>query len=242
MSFFLSSRIGPGGLVAAAALTVSSLAHADVPSATWSALRGRDVIVETESGKVIGGKLLDVQASTVAVLAPGGETLQISRESVRSARAVTSDAVPAYGSEVSPRPLAPGVLEWKEGDPIPPGFHKDWEVRTGLVIGGSVTFGTAWVGSMIGAAGLGYPVLAIPVAGPLITAGLSFRGGSMNATFGILFLADGIQQAVGLSILIYGLATSKTVLRSNYRVVKPWWVPAPVVVGSGMGIGISGRM
>jgi hypothetical protein len=235
-----------GGLAAAAALTVSSIARADVPDATWSALRGSEVILETQSGKRVGGKLIDVQPTTIALALPSGDSLMIDRGIVRSVRAAGNEVLPAYRStrpQGRPGEVAPGVLEWEPGQAIPPGYEKRTQVRKGFVIAGSILFGTAWLSSVITAAGVDEPALAVPVVGPWILAA-QIGTDSVNLLFKTLFIADGIQQAAGLALLIVGLTAPKTiVVRSDATAARTWWTPTPMSFGKGsVGLGIVGAM
>ncbi|APR81832.1 Hypothetical protein A7982_07181 [Minicystis rosea] len=226
---------------------VASVARADVPNATWSGLQGRDVIVETESGKTIGGKLIDVQSATVALVLADGSSMMIDRSSVHSARLAEkneelSARFPAPARE-PPKEVAPGVFEWREGDDIPPGYYKSIQKRPALIISGSVVFGTAWLGSAIAGAAVGTPILAIPVAGPFIEGARLWKGGDVNGLFAFFLVMDGIQQTVGLGVLIGGLAANRTVVRSDVKRPKAWWLPTPMSFGPGsVGLGIVGAM
>jgi hypothetical protein len=233
----MSARCNPhrwiGALLAAAALTVPSLAHADVPDATWGALRGREVILETLGGKRVAGKLIDVQPTSVALLLAGGDSVTVERDRVDAVRDAAGEHVPSGVSDASP-----GVVEWHEGDPIPIGYRRRTRYRSGFVIAGSVTFGVAWVPSAVVGGVFAVPLLAIPVVGPWIVAGSTSSGGAA------LYALDGAQQAVGLALLIYGVASRKTVLEPpGGAAAKTWWAPAPVSLGNGtMGWGIVGTM
>jgi hypothetical protein len=232
------------GPVVAAALTASSVAHADVPDATWGALRNREVILETQGGKRIGGKLIDVHPTSVALLLPSGDSLMIDRGNVRSARAAGDEALPSY-KPGQPQALswqeAPRVRRWKEGDAIPPGYYPGTERRLDLIIGGSVTFGAAWLPTALMGTFVA-PALAIPVAGPLLM--IRPVEGGLSSGLEILLVIDGIQQAAGITMLIVGLAAPRKVLfRFDVQAPKIWWMPAPISFGKGsVGLGIVGTM
>ncbi|APR77787.1 Hypothetical protein A7982_03134 [Minicystis rosea] len=227
----------------AAVSTASSVARADVSDQTWSKLQGGDVIVETKSGSLIGGKLFDVHPSSVALLLPSGESLTLDRTNVRSARATKGEALPAYPQPSDtppprepPKQIAPGVLEWREGDEIRIGYRKTTTSRGWFIVAGSIVFGTAWVPMAVLGVML-HPTLAIPVAGPIIDV-VPHGGG------GALYVLDGAQQAVGLGLIIFGLAARRTVLeRGPVVATKTWWMPTPMSFGNGgMGLGIVGTM
>jgi len=137
---------------------------------------------------------------------------------------------------------APKTLKWNEGEMIPPGYRVATMSRTGLVIGGSVTFGTAWVPSAI-LGSFGPYQLAIPVVGPFLLASAGPAHGGGEIFIGLLVL-DGIQQAAGIAMFIAGLTAPKTVLlRADIKAAKRWWLPTPMSFGKGSGgLGIMGTM
>jgi len=99
---------------------------------------------------------------------------------------------------------------------------------------------SAWVPSAITGT-LASPVLAIPLAGPFITAA-SDRNAEGAAIFWLAF--DGVQQVAGVAMFIAGFAARRTVLlRDDVRSAKPWWVPMPMSFGKGSaGLGFRGTM
>lgn len=103
-----------------------------------------------------------------------------------------------------------------EGDPVPPGYRPVQRTRKGLVIGGSILFGTLYFFSAFAAAvdadaGRGeLGELWIPAVGPFI------QLAQTESATGKFFLAvDGLGQSAGLFMLIYGIASPKTVLVRN---------------------------
>jgi hypothetical protein len=124
-------------------------------------------------------------------------------------------------------------------------------MRTGLAVGGGVTFGATWLLSALVAAGLSesfdnddkienddtaWP-LFIPVAGPFIGIG------TMNASYGpgFILVLDGLAQTGGLAMFIAGLAAKKQILvRDDVYDAQIELVP---LVGAGTtGLAITGRM
>jgi hypothetical protein len=175
---------------------------------------------------------------------------------------------PHYSPSMHGRMPPPRVIEWNEGEIIPPGYRKGTRIRMSLVISGSVLFGTAWLPSVITGSffvgdnsrfcggtfdpttgqyvdntncGASPATLMIPIVGPWIAAT------STEAKQGVLkfWLAfDGLQQTAGVALLIAGFAAPKTVLlRSDVRSAKSWWLPLPMAVdGRGLGLGVIGTM
>ncbi len=230
-----------GGLVAAAMLTVATVARADAPEPTWSGLRDRDVIIETLGGKRIGGKLIDVNATSLALQLTDGGSLMIDRANIRALRVAGDEPLPSYSPPRQPLPgePLPPVLRWNAGEPIPPGYHVATERRLDLIIGGSVTFGAAWVPTA-GLAVFGGPLMVIPVVGPVFAVPVE---GPRTAGLVLLIVLDCVQQAAGLTMLIVGLSGPRTVLRSDTLAAKPRWMPVPMTFGQkSVGLGIVGAM
>jgi hypothetical protein len=137
------------------------------------------------------------------------------------------------------------VITWNEGEEIPPGYHKGSRVRKGLVIAGSIMFGVAWVPTAV-MMSFAAPIGILPVFGPFVVAAQtgSSEGGGGVVTFWLVF--DGLQQAVGLGLLIGGVSGRETVLlRDDVQTAKtkPWWLPKPMAFGPrGGGLGFVGTM
>jgi hypothetical protein len=116
-------------------------------------------------------------------------------------------------------------MAYREDTPIPPGYHVETKMRTGLVIGGSVMFGTGYlISAAIGASAIegGSSELAplfVPVVGPFITLGtFDFDGDFGGLAFtiiGIPLILDGLVQTGGIIMLIAGLASPKTILKRD---------------------------
>jgi len=136
------------------------------------------------------------------------------------------------------------IKDYEEGDPIPPGYHAESQMKKGLVIGGAITFGVMYLFSVMAGAVMDDSsrsssgdgtFLYIPVAGPFL------QMTKTDTSTGNVFLAiDGIAQAAGATMLIVGLTSPRTVLvRNDLAEVRV----APMkmgVNGSGNGIGLVG--
>jgi hypothetical protein len=146
----------------------------------------------------------------------------------------------------------PATLPFVEGKPPPAGYHEESKVIKGLVIGGSVTFGTCYFLTLLAASVISEDnknswdsskrddskalPLFIPALGPFI--GLAtLDPSSVGAGWLIL---DGVAQSAGLGMLIAGLTThTKRYVRDD--IMKVEWKIAPVVTGSHTGLGAVGR-
>lgn len=113
------------------------------------------------------------------------------------------------------------IKDYEEGEPIPPGYHAESRVRSGLVVGGAVTFGVMYLLSVLVGAAISDTnkaiggketgdLLYIPVAGPFLQM-TKTESSSGNVTLAI----DGIAQAAGATMLIVGITSPKTVLVRN---------------------------
>ncbi len=117
----------------------------------------------------------------------------------------------------------PYTMEYIEGSEVPDGYTKVERVRRGLVIGGAVTWGVSWLIAAAAAASMDDNIkddtgpLFIPVVGPFIAMGTLEPEGVGRAG---LFI-NGMAQVAGATMLISGLAATKTVLvRTKYSQVN----------------------
>jgi hypothetical protein len=126
---------------------------------------------------------------------------------------------PGYMQPVPP----PRTLPYDEGQAVPPGYHVEERARRGLVIAGTVTFGSAYLISILGASSAvasddnssdDFAPLFIPVAGPFITLGTAEDADGVAP----IFILDGIAQVGGLALLIAGLAAQESILVRNPEV------------------------
>jgi hypothetical protein len=131
----------------------------------------------------------------------------------------------AANAHAEPAPswtLGPKQLDYREGEPIPPGYHTAERVRKGRVVGGSIMFGAGYFAALIayGVASKAndheYWPLVIPAIGPFVTmatANVPIVKG--DGAPGVLLLIDGLVQCGGLTLAILGFTDKKTVLLRN---------------------------
>ncbi|WP_437284137.1 hypothetical protein [Sorangium sp. So ce406] len=150
---------------------------------------------------------------------------------------------PGYYAAPGVPPAGPKVLPWREGEPVPPGYHPEERVRKGLVISGAIVFGTVYLFTAIGGADAvyrgssGYAALFVPVAGPFLTLATT-RQDDLET---MALVLDGLVQVTGAALLLPGLLVPKTVLVRD-DVSKAFVVPAPMSFGpSSAGLGLVGR-
>ncbi|WP_437339363.1 PEGA domain-containing protein [Sorangium sp. So ce394] len=132
----------------------------------------------------------------------------------------------------------PVELDYKKGDPIPLGYRLETNARGGLISAGATILGVAYTPFSVSGTLLGYPVLAVPVAGPLIHAArVADRGDEA------IFVIDGVLQAAGLAMIASGILVRKTTLvredvaRSGPRLLGA----APARLGrDGLGVQVVG--
>ncbi len=131
------------------------------------------------------------------------------------------------------------IADYDEESPVPNGYHTESRVRKGLVIGGAVTFGVMYFFTAFGASvahdtGGGADALYAPVVGPFIQ-----MGNTDSYTGRFLLAVDGAAQALGAAMLIYGIASPKTVLVRNDLGMTTHLVPMRMGNG-GTGVGLVG--
>ncbi|WP_437565952.1 hypothetical protein [Sorangium sp. So ce542] len=147
-----------------------------------------------------------------------------------------------YGGPGAPA-AGPKVLPWREGEPVPPGYHPETRVRKGLVISGAIVFGTVYLFTAIGGGDAvyrgssGYAALFVPCAGPFLTLATTQQDDLET----MALVLDGLVQVTGAALLLPGLFVPKTVLVRD-DVSKPIVLPAPMALGpSSAGLGLVGR-
>jgi hypothetical protein len=135
------------------------------------------------------------------------------------------------------------IKDWEDGQPIPPGYHRETRVRKGLVITGAILFGVPYLYSAGGAA-LGsdaygsrdnkLAALWVPCLGPFIE-----MGQTDSASARYILALDGLAQSAGMAMFIYGLAVPKNVLVRNDLALL---TVMPMKLGKdGQGVGLIGR-
>lgn len=146
-------------------------------------------------------------------------------------------------------PPPPRERRYVEGQRIPPGYTVEERVRRGPIIAGSIVFGVPYVLGLLAASADDFPNqsgwLVVPVAGPWVT--LVSRDDTCHDDFGgdddvsyhydctdgvdTLLVLDGLMQATGAALFIWGVSSSKKVLvRDDVA-----WRLTPARVGSGYG-------
>jgi hypothetical protein len=133
------------------------------------------------------------------------------------------------------------IRDWRDGDPIPWGYHREERVRKGAVVSGSILFGITYgysllvaaIGEDIDSDDNGAAPLAIPILGPFIT-----MKNSDSASLNYLLALDGLAQAAGAALLIHGIVSPRAVLVRNDLGVA--FAPAPMGK-DGQGLMMMGR-
>jgi hypothetical protein len=138
------------------------------------------------------------------------------------------------------------IRDWHEGDPIPPGYHPSERIRTGLVAGGATMFAVPYLISvLVGAGGADSGccnAMYVPVVGPFIEMGsLHSFDASANAVGGVFLVLDGVLQAAGVALFIFGIAVPKTVLVRNDLGALKNVTPTPMVGKNFAGMGVSAQ-
>jgi hypothetical protein len=147
---------------------------------------------------------------------------------------------PAAADATTSRP--PYLEDWPEGTAAPAGYHWTQRPRLGPIIAGATVLGVLWgVSALVGAAAFddthdpAYEWLYVPVAGPFLE-----LTNTTSAAGSVTLVIDGVGQAAGAALLIWGLTSPITrVVRND--VSKPLVLPMPVVMGrGGAGLGVVG--
>jgi hypothetical protein len=152
---------------------------------------------------------------------------------------------PGYYPPAGTVAAGPRVIEdWDDGQPVPAGYRVSTKIRTGLVVGGAVTFGVLWILTAIPSAivadvGQNQSVAlgALPLAGPFALIGVT---GGNSITADLFFTLDGLGQIAGAAMLIAGLAAPRRVLvRTDVGHVT--LMPKPMTFGrNSAGFGLAG--
>ncbi len=136
-------------------------------------------------------------------------------------------------------------VPYRDGMPVPEGYHLEDSPRYGLVAGGVSVASTLWVVSMISAVALDkedsvegdpnfddmYWPMFIPVVGPFATIGTADSSGTGAAILGL----NGALQAAGVAMAIAGFAAP------SVEVVEDYDLTLAPVAGDGIGgVSISG--
>jgi len=148
---------------------------------------------------------------------------------------------PAYGAY--PTPLRAPESAPYNGGPVPAGYHVEERARRGLVVGGAVTLGVPWVLGVTIASGYDFSNqsgwLVVPALGPWITiaarkndticdyVGSSNSNCSPDNSVRTILILDGLTQAAGTIMFVYGLASPKKVITRDF-VGSLHFTPAPM--------------
>ena len=163
-------------------------------------------------------------------------------------------APPPYGAY----PRGPARLRYEEGDPVPPGYHVVSRARQGLVIAGTIVFAVSY-GIALGAALVDdfndqTSWLAIPLAGPWLmmynraqprcdtttSSDVCFEH-ELETILRFYLAVDGVAQAAGATMLGFGIAGRKLLVRDDsYAAVRVRILPGRVG-SSGYGAMLAGR-
>jgi hypothetical protein len=175
-----------------------------------------------------------------------------------------------YVPPSAPGVLAPPILPYRDGAPIPPGYHLEKHHWRGLVIGGLVTFGVAYAYALASAAangfGNGEGWLALPVLGPWGALGARRSPCNIGAVPNFdtgkavvqkciddvqaegvrltVIAFDGVMQLMGAGLLVAGLVTGETQLvRDDLHLdqrASRWRVGPRAFGRTGLGLGVDG--
>jgi hypothetical protein len=151
----------------------------------------------------------------------------------------------------------PAELPYKEGAPIPVGYHIEERPRKGLLIAGYLVAGIPYGIGLFAAISADFDNqsgwLAVPFAGPWLYMGRreytcdetddpnTDDGKEGASCLGEAFLvmgliADGVMQAAGGTLLLVGyLSPKKHVVRDGVS-----WNVRPMRIGTGQGLGLTG--
>jgi hypothetical protein len=153
---------------------------------------------------------------------------------------------PPYRYDLPPPRPYPGAfmprrLPYDDGQPVPPGYHPEDQAKRGLVITGALLLAISYgISSTVGlfdnfADKTGW--LAVPVAGPW--AFLATRYKSDETALHFYLAIDGLTQAAGVALLIYGINGEKVLVRNDLGLA---YVVTPAQLGAaGYGAAVSGR-
>lgn len=165
-------------------------------------------------------------------------------------------SAPRQAPQSPQQPAGVDTRHWRDGDPIPPGYHVEDLPRSGLVTAGYIVTGIPYFFSVVAALSANNDNesgwLLVPFAGPWVTMGRRRYGcnaDAMNQTtgqsltcvadvfvvMGLIF--DGIVQATGGTLLLTGYVATKPGLVRNDAALRV----LPMQMGAGMGVGAFGE-
>jgi hypothetical protein len=169
--------------------------------------------------------------------------------------AAPAGAYPPYGYPYPPAyTTPPATLHYVEGQPIPEGYHVERGPIRALVVAGAATTGSVWILGLSFASGSSFANasgwLLVPVLGPWIALGTrrnECRLGtnstdvfcdSSESSMRTLYVLDGLVQGAGAAMFLAGMLSTRTKLvRNDVAEITV----APILIGSGHGLGAFGR-
>jgi len=137
---------------------------------------------------------------------------------------------PPPGFVAYPGRRAPESIPYN-GGPIPQGYHLEERPRRGLIIGGALTLGIPWMLGVTIASTDDFSNasgwLIVPALGPWITIAARNKSYSCNNypnsgsceddnAVRTMLILDGLTQAAGTIMLIYGVSSTKKVLAPDF--------------------------
>jgi len=165
-------------------------------------------------------------------------------------------APPGYNPypAVPPAPVAgPWKMPYEDGQPIPPGYRVEERVRTGAIVGGALALGIPYLIGLTIASADNFQDntrwLMVPVAGPWLMIAAHKDPAcdpntdicieqSFNTVVRFYLALDGIAQAAGTVLLIWGLHGRKILVRDGFA--SNVYV-TPQITAQGGGAVIGGR-
>ena len=157
---------------------------------------------------------------------------------------------PQYQQMPPPYTTARARSSWREGDPVPPGYHVEDKPRSGLVTGGLimtlVPYSIGAFAAISAKFGNESTWLLAPVIGPWMTMGQRryydcprSGGGDTLGCAADVFVAmglivSGVVQAAGATLLLVGVLNTKPGLVRDDTALHV----RPMTVGSGYGLGL----
>ena len=167
---------------------------------------------------------------------------------------VVPPSQPQYQPQYQPYPPlypAPRPRAWRDGDPVPPGYHVEEKPRSGLVTGGLimvlVPYAIGAFAAISAKFGNESSFLLAPVIGPWLTMGQRHyyscpKDGSGSDKLGCVadvfvvmgLVVSGVVQAGGATLLLVGILNPKPTLVHDDTSLHV----RPMTVGSGYGLGV----
>lgn len=150
-----------------------------------------------------------------------------------------------------PRSYRQRSQRWRDGDPVPPGYHVEERPRQGLVTAGLIMVLVPYGIGLLAAAAAKFDNqstwLAAPVVGPWFMMGqrhyaVCTKSDTQNSLgcVGDIFLVmglviDGVVQTTGATLFLVGFLATKPDLVRDDRALRI----APTRIGSGYGLGLT---